>query len=125
MKKVGASSATSYALIDEDDMPDKYSVIFYYLDSNNRLGINREIDSDDADEIESLTSTKIKVGKNQVMKKKMTKKVKIEILKVDIVKIVDIVNIVKLLNIVQVEIQNLIKVVEVIQKINKQKILII
>ena len=62
MKKLGSSSASSYALIDEDDMPDKYSVIFYYIDSNNRLGITKEIDSDDADEISSLTTSKIKIG---------------------------------------------------------------
>lgn len=62
IKKVGSSSTSSYALIDEDDMPDKYSVIFYYLDSNNKLGIIKEIDSDDASEINSLTSSKIKIG---------------------------------------------------------------
>ena len=63
LKKLGSTSTTSYALIDEDDMPSKGSVIVYYLNSDNRLGILKEIDVDDASTISSATSTKIKIGK--------------------------------------------------------------
>ncbi len=63
INKLGSSSNSSYALIDESDMPEEGSVILYYLNPDNELGIIEEINVDDASEISSLTSSKIKVGK--------------------------------------------------------------
>ena len=62
LKKVGSSSDTSYALIDDDYIPNKGSIIIYYLNSDNELGIVKEIDIDDAKTISTATSTKIKVN---------------------------------------------------------------
>lgn len=64
LKKVGSSTKTSYALIDEDDMPEEGSVILYYTNKDGKLGIVKEFKVEDADEIADATKTKIKVGKN-------------------------------------------------------------
>lgn len=62
IKKLGSNSETSYVLIDSDDMPAEDKVIIYYLNSDNELGILKEIDVDDAKSISSRTSSQIKVG---------------------------------------------------------------
>ncbi|MBQ9314633.1 MAG: S-layer homology domain-containing protein [Clostridia bacterium] len=62
LKKIGSSSTTSYALIDAKKMPDKYSVIFYYLNADDEIGILQEVSEEDAKKISSLSTLKIKVG---------------------------------------------------------------
>lgn len=62
IKKNGSSSQTSYALIDKSDMPKEESVIIYYLNSDNELGILKEIKVEDAKLIKTLSSSQIKVG---------------------------------------------------------------
>lgn len=64
VKVSGSSKTTTYELIDEDDMPTKGSVIIYYLNSKGEVGIIKELDEDDASSIASLTTKKIKIGKN-------------------------------------------------------------
>lgn len=64
VKVSGSSKTTTYELIDEDDMPKKGSVIIYYLNSKGEVGIIKELDEDDASSIASLTTKKIKIGKN-------------------------------------------------------------
>ena len=61
IKKRGSSSSSSYALIDDYDIPYEDSIIIYYLNSDNELGVLKEISCDDAKKITSLTTTKIKV----------------------------------------------------------------
>lgn len=62
IKDVGSSKKTSYMLINKSDMPEEGSIVLYYLNSDDELGIVKEIKLDDASAISSLTSTKIKVG---------------------------------------------------------------
>lgn len=62
IKKVGSSSTSDYALIDYKKMPDRYSVIFYYLNDDNELGILKEVSVDDAKSFTSVSTLKIKVG---------------------------------------------------------------
>ena len=61
MKKLGSSTTYSYALADEDDMPEEGSVILYYLNAKEEIEILKEINVDDSKEITSSTSTKLKV----------------------------------------------------------------
>jgi len=62
IKKIGSSTTYSYALINTKDMPAKYSVIFYYLNDDDEIGIIKEIDEDDAKSLTSVSSIKIKVS---------------------------------------------------------------
>lgn len=62
IKKLGSSTKSSYVLIDKSDMPAKESIILYYLNSDDELGIIKEIKLDDAKAISKLTSSQIKVG---------------------------------------------------------------
>lgn len=62
IKDVGSSKKTSYMLINKSDMPEEGSIVLYYLNSDDELGIVKEIKLDDASAISSLTSTKIKIG---------------------------------------------------------------
>lgn len=62
VKAVGSSKKSSYILIDKSDMPEEGSMILYYLNSDDELGIIKEIKLDSASSINSLTSSKIKIG---------------------------------------------------------------
>lgn len=62
VKAVGSSKKSSYILIDKSDMPEEGSMILYYLNSDDELGIIKEIKLDSASSISSLTSSKIKIG---------------------------------------------------------------
>lgn len=64
VKIAGSSKTTTYELIDEDDMPEEGSVIIYYVNSKDQVGIIKELTEDDASSIADLTSKKIKIGKN-------------------------------------------------------------
>ena len=59
-----ASSAKSYALMDEDDVPDEDDVILYYLNGDNELVVIGSANVFDSKEITSASTTKIKFGNN-------------------------------------------------------------
>lgn len=63
VKVAGSSRTTTYELIDEKDMPEEGSVIIYYVNSKDQVGIIKELTEDDASSIANLTSKKIKIGK--------------------------------------------------------------
>ena len=63
VKVAGSSRTTTYELIDEKDMPEEDSVIIYYVNSKDQVGIIKELTEDDASSIANLTSKKIKIGK--------------------------------------------------------------
>ena len=63
VKVAGSSRVTTYELINEKDMPKEGSVIIYYVNSKDQVGIIKELTEDDASSIGSLTSKKIKIGK--------------------------------------------------------------
>ena len=63
VKVAGSSRITTYELIDEKDMPEEDSVIIYYVNSKDQVGIIKELTEDDASSIANLTSKKIKIGK--------------------------------------------------------------
>lgn len=63
VKVAGSSRTTTYELIDEKDMPEEDSVIIYYVNSKDQVGIIKELTEDDASSIADLTSKKIKIGK--------------------------------------------------------------
>lgn len=62
IKDVGSSKKTSYILINKSDMPEEGSIVLYYLNSDDELGIVKEIKLDDASSIKNLTSSSIKIG---------------------------------------------------------------
>ena len=63
VKVAGSSRVTTYELINEKDMPKEGSVIIYYVNSKDQVGIIKELTEDNASSIGSLTSKKIKIGK--------------------------------------------------------------
>ena len=63
VKVAGSSKTTTYSLIDEDDMPEEDSVIIYYVNSNDEVGIVKELTDENASSIADLTTKKIKIGK--------------------------------------------------------------
>lgn len=63
VKVAGSSRTTTYELIDEKDMPEEDSVIIYYVNSKDQVGIIKELTEEDASSIADLTSKKIKIGK--------------------------------------------------------------
>lgn len=63
VKVAGSSRVTTYELINEKDMPKEGSVIIYYVNSKDQVGIIKELTEDDASSIANLTSKKIKIGK--------------------------------------------------------------
>lgn len=62
IKDVGSSKKTSYILINKSDMPEEGSIVLYYLNSDDELGIVKEIKLDNASSIKNLTSSSIKIG---------------------------------------------------------------
>ncbi len=53
------SSAKSYALADEDDIPDEDDIILYYLNSDNEIVIISKTCLDDSELVENASKTKI------------------------------------------------------------------
>lgn len=62
IKKVGSTTTYSYALINSKDKPSKYSVILYYLNDDDEIGIVKEIEEEDAKSLTNVSSVKIKVS---------------------------------------------------------------
>ena len=62
IKKVGYTTTYTYELVNSKDKPAKYSVIFYYLNDDDEIGIVKEIEEDDAKSLTNVSAVKIKVG---------------------------------------------------------------